>query len=475
MAQKIVVDPVTRIEGHLKIEVMVDGGKVVDAKSSGVLYRGIETILVGRDPRDAQQITQRICGVCPTAHATASTFNLDNAFGIQPPKNGRILRNLIFGANYLQSHILHFYHLSALDYVKGPDASPFIPRYEGDYRLPNAVNQKVVEHYILALEMRKKAHEMLAIFGGKMPHVVGIVPGGSSETVDAQKIIDFRSRLKELTSFIDNVYIPDVLTIAEYYKDYFDIGRGCQNLMSYGGFPQSDDGSDRFLKAGVFLQGQEQELNPEKITEHLKYSWFDDNNSQKHPREGVTAPKPGKDGAYSWMKAPRYDGHPMEVGPLARMWIGGEKKVKGLGEKAFSVLGRHLARALEASRVAHAMEEWLLEIEPGKPTHTPFEIPKESEGMGLTEAPRGALGHWIKIKNYKIANYQAVVPTTWNASPRDDNGVLGPIEQALIGTPVKDPENPIEVARVVRAFDPCLACAVHLFTPGQDLGKFKIY
>ncbi|HHW40265.1 MAG TPA: nickel-dependent hydrogenase large subunit [Syntrophomonadaceae bacterium] len=472
---KVIVDPVTRIEGHLKIEVEVEGGKVVSAKSSGTLFRGLELILRGHDPRDAQEIVQRICGVCPIGHGTAATLALDDAFQIKPPHNGRIIRNLILGANYIQSHILHFYHLAALDYVKAPDnIPPLAPRYEGDYRLPDAVNTAAVNHYLQALEMRKKAHEMLAIFGGRMPGQRAIVPGGVTETVDTEKIVHFKYRLAELIDFIDNVYVPDVLAVADVYKDWLEIGAGCKNLLAYGAFPVDDNGT-LFFKRGVYTEGSEGDLDPEKITEEVKYSWYNDDTGGNKPGESVITPEPGKDGAYSWLKAPRYDGKVHEVGPLARMWIGGEPKIRALGDKAFSVMGRHAARALECQKLAHAMADWVMQLEPGKPTCTPHKVPNRAEGMGLTEAARGALGHWIKIEGGRIAKYNAVVPTTWNGGPRDSKGQPGPIEQALVGTPVKDPNNPIELVRVVRSFDPCIACAVHVITPGRDVRKFRVY
>jgi hydrogenase large subunit len=475
MVQKIIVDPVTRIEGHLKIEVDVENGRVIDAKSSGTLFRGLELILRGRDPRDACHITQRICGVCPIAHGMASMFCLEDAFGVVPTANGRIIRNLIQGANYLQSHILHFYHLAALDYVLGPDTAPFIPRYKGDYRLPQSINDKAVEHYIQALTIRKKAQEMLAVFGAKMPHVTTFTAGGVTETVTAEKIARFKQYLPEITSFIDNVYVPDVLAVANAYADeWFSIGKGCKNMLCYGAFRLTDEtrpeGQKQLFKRGRYTNGQLNSVDTKKITEEVKYSWYDGSTSGRYPGDGATVPAPGKKEAYSWLKAPRYEGLPHEVGPLARLWVNQQKDVAGLGEKAFSVLGRHFARALEASQIAHVMPEWLDQLTPGQPAFAPFDIPKEGAGMGLHEAPRGALGHWIKIKDYKIENYQAVVPTTWNGGPRDDKGQRGPIEDALVGTPVKDPENPIELVRVVRAFDPCIACAVHIL---EIKGGFK--
>lgn len=466
----------------MKIEVEVDGGKVIDAKSSGTLFRGLELILNGRDPRDACHIMQRICGVCPIAHGTASMLCLDDAFGVKPPPNGRIVRNLIQGANYLQSHILHFYHLAALDYVKGPDTAPFIPRYEGDYRLPKAINDLAVQHYIKALDIRKKAQEMLAVFGAKMPHVTVFTAGGVTETVTAEKITQFRQYLREITAFVDDVYIPDVLAVAGVYgDDGFSIGTGCKNMLSYGGIRLTDeddpDGQKQLFRRGRYINGQFLPVDEKKITEEVKYSWFNDSTTGKYPGEGMTEPAPGKKGAYSWLKAPRYEGTPYEVGPLARQIVNKQKEVIDLGEKGFSVLGRHFARALESGQVAHAMSGWLDQLVPGEPAFAPFNVPKEGSGVGLHEAPRGALGHWITVKDYRIGNYQAVVPTTWNGGPRDDKGQRGPIEEALVGSPVKDADNPIELVRIVRAFDPCIACAVHVLEVkgvSKEVKSFRI-
>lgn len=489
MSTKVRIDPVTRIEGHLKIEVEVEDGRVVNAKSMGTLFRGIEIILRGRDPRDAVFISQRVCGVCPIAHATASALALDDAFGVTPPDNGRIIRNLILGSNFIQSHLLHFYHLAALDYVTGPEARPFVPRYQGDYRLPKEVNDQVVQHYLQALEMRMKAQEMLAVFGGKMPHIATFLPGGVTERPNADKVAHFYSILGELRDFIDNVYIPDVLAIGQAYQDYFEIGKGCGNLLVYGGYPQSD--GTNFFPGGVYIDGQLGAFDPEKIAEYVRYSWYSPRTTGLHPREGVTDPEPTgilKPEAYSWLKAPRYDDQVLEAGPLARMmvaYLSGKEDAKGLIDSAlgelglstealFSVMGRHLARALECKLIADAMADWLWELDLTGPSYTDAPVPESAEGAGLAEAPRGSVGHWLRIEGKKIANYQIITPTNWNASPRDDQGQMGPVEQALIGTPVADPQNPIEVVRVVRSFDPCLACAVHLVDAEghRDYGTF---
>jgi len=519
MAKHIVIDPVTRIEGHLKIEAVVDDGVVKEARSSGTLWRGLEVILQGRNPLDAQRITQRICGVCPSAHATASTLNLDSAFGVDDkiPDNGRIMRNLIFGSNFLQSHILHFYHLTALDYVDvtavagytGDDPklrqvsqfidngnlAPFVPRYEGDYRLPKEVNISATRNYVEALEMRRLTHELLAIFGGHMPHNMSMVPGGCTEQVSVDKIADFRWRLEKVRYFIDNVYIPDVLAVAGVYDDYFAIGGGVGEYLAYGVFELDSKEPDLTKRARLFPGGRvsmkdlkPQPFDPKQITEQVSHSYYS-SESNLHPSVGETVPQFGKDGAYSWLKSPRYDGNVYEVGPLARQvnaYVRGVQPTVDLVNSVLShfnapasalqsTLGRHAARAIEAKIVADKMAEWVLELKPGEPTFVQYEVPETGMGMGLTDAPRGALGHWIELEDHKIKNYQAVVPTTWNGGPRDDKGQPGPFEQALEGTKVRDAENPFELVRIVRSFDPCLACAVHVVDAhNNEMGKFVV-
>jgi len=432
---KIIIDPVTRIEGHLKIEAITENGVVKEARSSGTLFRGIEIILKGRDPRDAQRYVQRICGVCPTSHSMAATLNLDSAFGIADkiPDNGRLLRNLILGAAHIADHILHFYHLCALDYVdvtsvakyEGNDSAlnsvkqfiergelgPFVPRYEGDYRLSDEVSQQAVAHYVKAFEMRRKGQEMLAIFGGKMPHNCAIMPGGVTEVPTIDKITAFLWRLNELRDFIDNVYIPDVLAVAGVYSDYFEIGKGCGNLLSFGSFDLETNNPDyttrqRLLKQGIVSTDLKLgKLDTNKIFEEVKHSWYADDGNGKHPTQGVTEPEPGKADAYSWIKSPRYEGKVYEVGPLARMavtYASGDPTAKALVDSVlshfkappsalFSVLGRHAARALYCKMVADTMPGWLLQLKPGEPVYYPHEIPEEANGMGLVEAARGAL------------------------------------------------------------------------------------
>jgi hydrogenase large subunit len=515
---KITVDPLNRVEGHLKIEAVVENGIVKEARSAGTMWRGFENILRNRNPVDAQRITQRMCGVCPIAHTMASTLNLDAAFGIADriPDNGRIIRNLILGSNFLQSHILHFYALAALDFVDVTAAAdyagndihlkqvhsfiqrgslyPFFPRYEGDYRLRKNENVQAVKHYAESLDIRRLSHEMLAIWGGNMPQSVAIVPGGVTQNPTVSKIADFRFRLKKISHFIENSYIPDVLMVASRYPDYFEIGAGVKEYLSYGCF-EMDNEPDLMKRKRLFSNGRitlrdlrKLPFEVDKITEDVTHAWYNQD-KPLHPSVGMTDPNRKKNGAYSWLKAPRYDGKPYEVGPLARQiiaYVDGYEPTVSMVNSVLgqfnaspavlaSTLGRHAARAIETKIVADRMAEWVLQLKPGEPVHTHFEIPESGAGYGITEAPRGSVGHWISIKNYKTDNYQAVVPTTWNGSPRDDKNVPGPFEQALEGTRVRDEKNPFELVRIVRSFDPCLACAVHVVTPkGDEIARFVV-
>ena len=488
----VLLDPMTRIEGHLKIEAVVEDRRIVEARTEGTLYRGFEEILVGRNPLDAIQITQRFCGVCPTPHAIASSQALENAFGIMPPSNGRIIRNIMQGANYIQSHVLHFYQLASLDYFRGPDVPPFVPRFESDYRLPKALNEAFLNHYIQAYQVRLKAHELCAIWSGKMPHMASIVPGGVSIRPRIDNITTSLWRLTELRDFIDNVYLPDVITLAEVYREYLQIGRGCQRLLSFGLFDLDAEPDvtkrKRLFPMGRMADGAIVDVDPSKITEDVRSSWYG-SPTHVHPSRSDTVPNPTKKGAYSWLKAPRYDNEVYEVGPLARVAMAQHRKEDSAAKKLiddtlahlqigpeslYSVMGRHLARVIECKLIADELEAMIMQVKLEEPVCTDHTIPDSAEGMGLWCAARGALGHWIDIKGGKIARYQAVVPTTWNASPKDDKGRPGPIEQALVGTEVADSENPFAIARIVRSFDPCIACAVHILEPGRSVKRFRI-
>ncbi len=504
MSTTVTIDPITRIEGHLAIRIEIESNRVINAFSSGEMFRGFEVILKGRDPLDAQQITQRICGVCPVSHGIASILAQDMAYGITPPKNGRLMRNLIQGANFMQSHILHFYHLAALDFVditaitqyKGKDpvlqdlkgwvqselsskvmypAAPFLPRYSGKYIENPELNILGIKHYLDALDMRRISHKMGAILGGRLPHAAALIPGGMTEKVTADKIAALKSIIGKLQAFINGSYLTDVTEVAAAFPEYLQIGKGCGNVLTYGVFSESADNSQKLLRPGVVLGGKLATFDATKITEDVMHSLYS-SSSGLHPFQGQTTPDPHKKGAYSWIKAPRYNDTVIEVGPLATIMVAYlegqnpmvKKLVNGLLDKLeakpedlYSVMGRHAARAIQCKIVADRCAEWVEELTPDKPTYQDFRIPEKGQGVGLTEAPRGALGHWLEIDDYKIGRYQCVVPTTWNCSPRDDKEKRGPVEEALIGTPIADSKNPIEATRVVRSFDPCIACAVH--------------
>jgi hydrogenase large subunit len=523
VAQVISIDPVTRIEGHLRIDVEVANGVVTDAWSSGTMFRGLEMLIEGKHPWDAQQVMERICGVCPLVHGTAASYNLDDAMGVKLPDNARLIRNLCLGANYIQSHILHFYHLAALDYVDvtavlkysgsnpalkllkdkiaglaaANDLYPFLPRYSapdyiGEAGGPGDPNlaTELVGHYVQAFEMRKKAQEMLSIFYGRMPSFVGTIPGGVTQAPNMSNIANFRARLQELQQWIKNVYVQDIITVASTpaYAPFLRAGDSGGNYLAYGGFDENQAGTEKYLPRGVITGNAIMDVKPfdeKQITESVQYSWYTAACEGLNPKEGKTEPEVGKEGAYTFLKAPRLAGQPMEVGPMARMLIKKPVEFLDLATKLglltpplkFGIIPRHGARAIECMILADHMNTWLDQLKPGAPIWDPKgrDIPNESFGRGLVEGPRGALGHWIHIQDSKTGNYQAVVPTTWNGSPRDKAGNRGPIENALIGIPVPDPNNPINVVRLVRSYDPCIACAVHIIHPeNNSVKEFRV-
>jgi Ni,Fe-hydrogenase I large subunit len=551
----VVVDPVTRIEGHLRIEAEVDQGKVRDAWSSATMFRGVELILKGRDPRDAWAFTQRICGVCTTVHAIASIRAVENAVGAVPPPNARLLRNLIIASQCVQDHVVHFYHLHALDWVDIVSAlsadpaktsalaqsisdwplssttyftgvqqrvkafvgrgqlGPFANAYWGHpaYRLPAEANLMAVAHYLEALDWQREFIKIHAILGGKNPHLQSFLVGGMATPVDpnsqAALNIGTINQLRALTAkgrdFVNRVYLPDVLAIAGFYKDWAGYGAGAGNYLVYGEYPENDSPtSPLFLPAGVIWKRDLSKVlpvDPARITESVKHSWYDyagGDDKPLPPTKGETTPKytgppPPYERLnvaekYSWLKSPRYDGEPMEVGPLARMLVAyglGQPRVKELvgtvlgqlkvgPEALFSTLGRIAARCIETVLLAEKIDDWVdalaanmgsgdLRIHDNS-KWDPSSWPKEAVGAGFHEAPRGSLGHWVQIKDGVIANYQCIVPSTWNAGPRDQTGKRGPYEASLLRTPVADPSKPLEILRTVHSFDPCMACGVHV-------------
>jgi Ni,Fe-hydrogenase I large subunit len=514
MSTRVIIDPITRIEGHLKIEVEVEDGKVKDAWSSGTMYRGFEKLLEGKDPRDAPYVTSRFCGVCFSVHTMASSMALDAAFGAKVPTGGRLMRNLMMGAQYLYDHILHFYHLSALDYldvmaiagyegedadlkavkekvvslVKSGDTHPLTPRYEPDeycVKDPETVTT-LVKHYLDALRMQMLCKKMGAIFGGRAPHYQSIVVGGVTQLPTAEKVAEFRKLYQEAAKFTRSVYATDVVAVGTgplmpLAKSGF--GKGHGNYLSYGAFLQKD-GGDPLFAPGVITGdlGKVAKFDPKKITESVKHAWYRQA-PPVHPSKGEQEVDMGVEGAYSFVKAPRYDGQPYEVGPLARMLVAKNPQLMDLVAKGAQpgVVARHASRAFENLLLVEAMGRWLdeLEAEMGKGVRIHdtdhWAVPDTGEGAGFYDAPRGALGHWITIEGGKTKRYQAVVPSTWNASPRDEKGVRGQYEESLIGIPVPDVDNPLNVVRVIRSFDPCLACAIHMIDPRtNELKRFVV-
>lgn len=559
MANRIVVDPITRIEGHLRIEAEIKDGKIVDAYSSSTMVRGLENIVKGRDPRDVWAFVQRTCGVCTTVHAISSVRAVEDALGIAIPPNAEMVRNIMEGALYMHDHAVHFYHLHALDWVdvvnalsadpgetskiaqsisNWPKSSPgyfsdvqkriqkfvdsgqlgiFANGYWGhpQMKLPAAVNLLGVAHYLEALEWQKEIVKVHTILGGKNPHPNYLVGGmacaineNSTGGLNAERLAHVGKLLKQGKDFIDQVYIPDLLAIASFYKDWGAIGKGVGNYMSYGDFPVNGYGDPSSFKfpQGVILNRDLSKVHDVDhrngdIEEFVNNSWYDNykegEETGRHPWEGETninysGPQPpyehlDVERKYSFVKTPRWKGQAMEVGPLSRLLVGyarGNKEIQDAVNAAlnhlkvpvealFSTLGRTAARGIESQLVANwtieFYEQMLQNIKNGDSrmanmeSWDPSKWPSEAKGVGFTEAPRGGLAHWIKIKDGKTENYQQVVPTTWNASPRDPKGQRSAYESALLDTPVADPELPLEIIRTVHSFDPCLACAVHLY------------
>jgi hydrogenase large subunit len=580
--QRIVVDPICRIEGHLRIEVNVDENNVIqNAVSTGNMWRGLELILKGRDPRDAWAFTERICGVCTGVHALISCRAVEDALGIDIPANANFIRNLMMLAQYTQDHLVHFYHLHALDwvdvvsalsadpkatsqlqqsisdwhksspgyfrdvqnklkrFVESGQLGPFANAYWGSpaYKLPPEANLMAVTHYLEALDFQKEIVKIHTIFGGRNPHPNWLVGGmpcsinvnetGAVGAVNMTWLNQVSDIINDSIAFVDQVYIPDLKAIASFYKDWtYGGGLSSKNVMAYGEFPalaNNYTNDSWMLPNGAILNGDLSTVydvdprDPEQIQEFVAHSWYeyDDPDAGLHPWDGVTEPKfelgPNAkrsktniqaldEGAkYSWLKAPRWRGNAMEVGPLARYVVAyarGREDIKAQVdslltdldlpiEALFTTLGRTAARGLECSWSAHKMREvfdgMMANIKAGDVATAnmtkwePETWPAETKGVGIGEAPRGALGHWIHIKNTKLENYQAIVPTTWNASPRDPEGNIGAYEAALLGTPMADPGQPLEILRTIHSFDPCLACASHVIAPdGRELATVKI-
>jgi Ni,Fe-hydrogenase I large subunit len=512
----LVVDPMTRIEGHLRFETRVESGRIVDARCSGEMFRGIEAALIGHDARVAQQVTQRVCGVCPYAHAEAASLALEDAMGIRPNQNGQLLRNLIVGAYQLQDYLLHFYTLSALDFIditavldyKGSDpgltglrdwvaseltsnkifpAAPFLPRYEADYLQDLELNHTAIRHYLDSFPVMADLHRMVAIFGAKAPHPVTIEAGGVTTVPTVDALMQYHTLLSKVESFIKHSFFNDVLAVAKAFHGYFSEGKGYGNLLSYAYLPDQN-GANHMTVAGATIGGRYDRLDIRKITEDHRYSFYDNRPDRGLRPMDIQRLEPinyaryksehGKaDGKYSWTRSPRYAGQVMEVGPAARVvntykagsnpqltsLVDQLNRELGIGIEDYpSVMGRHLSRGIMSSLIIDRLKHDLAQVEPGRLAYEEYDVPRNAQGMGLTEATRGGLAHWIETDgDGRIANYELIVPTTWNISPRDADGRPGAVEKMLIGTQLNDPNNPMELARIVRSTDPCMACSVH--------------
>lgn len=566
MSERIVIDPITRIEGHLRVEAVIEGGKIKDAYSSGTMVRGIENIVRDRDPRDAWVFVGRVCGVCTSIHSLCSVRAVEHALDITIPPNAEMVRNIMEAVLYMHDHTVHFYQLHALDWVDivsglkadpqkaallAQQLSPWAKNTEGyfkatqdrlkkfvasgqlgifsngywghpAYKLTPEQNLIATVHYLEALEWQKEIVKVHAVFGGKNPHPNFLVGGmpcsidlNEANSINAERLALVKQKLQEGKDFIDQVYIPDLLMIAGVYKDEWSkIGGGVSNYLSYGDFPlHGYAGIEDFMSPrGIVLDRDLSKVHPvdanspDEIKEYIYHSWYKYTQGDKaglHPYDGetnleYTGPKPpykllDVEDKYSWIKTPRWKEKPMEVGPLARLvvaYAAGKEPQKTAVDNIlaaldlpasalFSTLGRTAARGIETQLVAgwalEFFDQLMKNLENGdsrmaNPVMWENENwPKKAQGVGLTEAPRGALAHFIVMENNRVKNYQMVVPTTWNASPRDENGNLSPYESALIGTPVHDANQPLEILRTIHSFDPCLACAVHLY---DEEGKY---
>lgn len=464
----MVINPVTRINGFMEIDAVLDNNIIADAKTEGLLFRGFEKMLEGRSPFDAVYFTQRICGICSTAHSVSSALALEDALGIEVTQQGRYLRDFVHACEFLQNHIRHFYQYSAPDFVRMPQDITMFETNHNDFRLPKKLNDSIAKHYFDSMLYSKSAHEMIAILAGKAPHNHGIFIGGITAQATEEKILRLREILAKIKDFIVNVMIPDAYIIAEYYKDYFNNGRGYANLLSFGVFDNYESLGTLYVNPSAYSRGKTENLNSYDITENIYTSWFLANTQTYTPFQTIAEADAKKEDAYSWVKAPRYKGLPYEVGPLARMWLSGDYR------NGISTMDRTLARVLEAKKVAEIMVTLLNNITPNVFLQSEYEIPDEAEGVGMVDTTRGALGHWIKIKDKKIAFYQIITPSAWNLSTRSENNLPGPGERAMMGTLVKDMDAPVEIGRIIRSFDPCISCAAHVYKNGSKVNTIRV-
>ena len=507
MANTITIDPLNRIEGHLKFSTTIEDGVVIDAKCSAQLFRGIEKALIGYDARAAQQITQRLCGTCNYAQGEASALALEDAMGIKPNKNGQLLRNLIVGAYQIHDYIFHFYLMSVFDFIdvtsilaydgqnknllklkqwakdeqksgKIFPMSPFLPHFKNIYKDDKKLDYFSIDNYIEAYEVMLKLDKAVAIFGGKSPHPVTIEAGGVTTTPNILSLEKYKKLIEDAENFIKNRYLPNVISISKQYKNYFSMGNGYENYLAFPYFAD-ENGENHMFTGGFVSDGTYEEVDLKKIVEYTKHSYYEDDTQKLTPinYEAFKKEQLKQDGKYSWSKAPRYAGKVVEVGPIAKVittylskkrpkintFIDKINKELGIEFKDYnSVMGRHLCRALISYIIIDRLKEDLEKIEPEVSAYTEYDIPTNAKGVGLTEGTRGALAHWIETDEQGfIKNYELIAPTTWNISPKDSQGTYGAVEKMLIGTKIQDEKNPIELARIIRSTDPCIACSVH--------------
>jgi len=449
MSKTITIDPVTRISGFLEIKAKVKKDKIVKVNASGLLFRGFEKMLKGRSPLDAVYFTERICGICSTAHAMAATLALEDAMKISVSLNDSYIRDVMHGFEFVQNHLRHFYLLSMPSYVKISSINLVGEEQYRDYRLPEKLNKKIEEHYIKSIELSRLAHEGLATLGGKAPHSHGIFVGGVTVNIDAYKLEKVKSIIKNIKSFVSTIMREDVEIISKYYSDYFKKGKSYPNFMTFGIFDKYEDPDITYVKPGIMKDKIKYPLDSNKITEQIHYAWY----KRDEASEEVDL---SKSDAYTFIKAPRYSNLPMEVGPLARLIISGEYT------RGHSCMDRNVARVLETEKILKIMENLLRRIEIKENNQKIYNIPEKASGVGLVDTTRGALGHWILIENKVINHYNIITPTVWNLSPKDESNIPGTIERALLGTEINNIKEPVEIGRIIRSFDPCVSCATHL-------------
>jgi hydrogenase large subunit len=451
----------------MELDVTVENGLVTDARTKGVMFRGFEQIMVGRSPFDAIYLTQRICGICSSAHSVAASLALEDALGVVPTEQGRYLRDIMHGCEFIQNHIRHFYQYGLPDFVKIPNVNTIYATDHADFRLTPQVNVLLSSHYFDSLSVSRLGHKLLAVFGGKAPHNHGIFVGGYSTPATVDRLVQAKSILQQIATFVNEKMIPDVFAIAKYYPDYFHIGAGPRNLMTFGVFNDYAERGTLYVGPGVYSGGTIASFDRNKIAEHIDHSWYTGQSAYR-PFETMPEPDMEKPGAYSWVKAPRYDGLSFEVGPLARLWISGEYR------NGISTMDRIIARVLEVKKVVEVIEILLDRIIPDYAVQEQWQVPEASQGAGLVDTTRGALGHWLKIRDKQLSFYQIITPSAWDFSASTALN-KGTAEQALIGTPIANPDAPVELGRILRSFDPCMSCATHVHRPGYEPATFQVF